>query len=201
MELSFPSLPKAINTSLNVNLIKSVSDNKGNLSSNKNFTKESNFDIKNKAYFTNISSFSKISPFKADQCIKPYFYVKSEGNANQYNSVGNPKINDSNEVSIYDIMNQKEVNIKNRNDNGFSKRKDSDRNMNSSTNDRMGFTRKVVGSNDINQYEDCYLNKHTNRPNYLNLFLNYYENLSNLHVLLKSITPFIDMKSEYLVSD
>ena len=172
-------------------MIKSNSDNKVLLNSDNSFTKEAKFDINN-VYLNNLSSFSKISPFKADQGMKPYFYVKSPVNNQQHHTTGSTlfkSTTNGNEVSIYDIINQKESYMKNRNGNGFNKKKEIDRN----TTTDNSFTRS-------GKTEDHYnLIKNTNRPNYLNLFLNHYENLSNLHVLLKNITPYIDVKSPHLV--
>lgn len=96
------------------------------------------------------------------------------------------------------MINQKDTNIKNKNGNGFYSKKDFDNNINGYIDKTSGFERKKVLSEHL-QKDYISVNKNTNRPNYLNLFSNFYENMSNIHVLLKNITPFIEMTSENLV--
>jgi len=103
----------------------------------------------------------------------------------------------TNEISIYDMINQKEGNLKNKNGNGFYSKKDFDKNMNGTNEKPNGFERKKVF--ELTQKENFSFGKSTNRPNYINIFTNFYENMSNMHVLLKNITPFIEMTSENLV--
>ncbi len=162
------------------------------------FTQEAKFDYNSNVYLTNLTSFSKISPFKADQGNRPYFYVKNPIEKKQYSTNGKPSNGiKTNEISIYDMINQKEGNQKNKNGNGFYSKKDFDKNMNGINEKLNGFERKKVFEQ--NQKENFSVGKGTNRPNYINIFTNFYENMSNMHILLKNITPFIEMTIENLV--
>lgn len=163
------------------------------------FTQEAKFDYNNNVYLTNLTSFSKISPFKADQGNRPYFYVKNPIEKKQYSTNGKPPNGiKTNEISIYDMINQKEGNIKNKNGNGFYSKKDFDKNTNGINEKPSGFERKKVYTEQF-QKENFSASKNTNRPNYINIFTNFYENMSNIHIFLKNITPFIEMTSENLV--
>ena len=204
LELTIPSIfcsrtvscSKAINENSSNNIAKGNAENKANFNSNINsLMKEAKFDINNNVYFSNLTSLSKISPFKADQGMKPYFYVKTPIDKKPYNSNGKNK---TNEISIYDMISPKESNSSKKNGNGQFSKKDFDRNSNS---ERLGgFIRKKVNPEQLNKEKNSIsLTKGTNRPNYLNLFSNFFENLSNMHIVLRNITPFIDLKNEELL--
>jgi hypothetical protein len=197
LELSIPSILTSGNPSYSNNQSKGSSESKANFSSKHSFTKEAKFDFNNNGYLNNISSFSKISPFKADQGMKPYFYVKNPVDKKQYNSNGAKATSNlkNNEISIYDIINNKEGGFKRNATANLGKKKEVERNFG---NERLnGFIRKVVNPETYQKEKSSITNsKGTNRPNYLNIFLNYHENLSNFHIFLRSVTPYIDVKKK-----
>ena len=156
--------------------------------------------------FNNLTNFSKIAPFKADQGMKPYFYVKSTVDKKQYSSNGNVK--KVNEVSIYDMINNKES--KTKNGNAGQSKAESDRQE--SFERTSGFVRKKINpemlekensmKNSVNYVKNSCKsdsNKGMKKPNYYHSFMKIYENLSNFHIMLRSVTPLIEMKSEIIV--
>ena len=160
-------------------------------------------DLNNNFNFSNISNFSKISPFKADQGNKPYFYVKSPVNVDKKQYHTN-SFNFNNEISLYDMINKNEGMNKYKNgiDSFYSKRNGDNNYTNKHT--------KIEKFNFINNsnYDSTYTNnnhinnlfKNNNRPNYMDLFLNHYENTCNMHILLKNMTPYISLERNHLVT-
>ena len=189
---------------MNNNIAKSTSDSK-----NINKSNNQHNDVNNSLYLSNISNFAKISPFKADQGNKPYFYVKSPVNVikKQYNTSGfktYSKLNFNNEISLYDMINRNEGANKQKNGiNSYNTKRGGDKNYNNKHTTIEKFNFIYNGDYDQKYQDSDYLNnqcKNNNRPIYLDLFLNYYENLCNLHVLLKNMTPYFSLNYENLVS-
>lgn len=131
--------------------------------------------------------------------MKPYFYVKAPIDKKQYYSNGaKPTSNGGtklNEISIYEMIN-KENGFKrssNGNSNGNQSKKENDRQV---TNEKpTGFVRKVVNAESLNKEKSNVTEKTKGvRPNHNAFFTKYFENLSNFHILLRNVTPFIDVK-------
>ena len=100
---------------------------------------------------------------------------------------------------MYDLIIQNEIKMKNINGNGNSSYNKDNLDWNNISSNIEKLTKSNIGNTDKYFKEEYILRKSTNRSNYLHIFLNFFENLSNLHVFLKNVTPFINLKDEYLV--